>query len=111
MENNDYIYLLKISTGSWDSFQEWIAAVFLNEFDANKVSETINKKIKEIKDGCPIKWNDDFSIEEENQYYKYFNNNFKLLGFNEAVVERKELYKNLSEESINNITDDIIKGL
>ena len=82
-------YVVECSAGCYDDYHTWIAGVFPDAIDAEKLKEEITNKI-EISKNIPCPFNEDsleFLTDEQNDiYYKWWNENNDALEFNSARV-------------------------
>lgn len=83
-------YVVECSSGSWDDYRSWIAGIFPNEADAEKLKEEINSKADAARSiPCPFEVDDpdSLSVEDFGIYYKWWNINNEASEFNSADVK------------------------
>ena len=82
-------YVVECSAGCYDDYHTWIAGIFPDAIDAEKLKEEITNRI-EISKNIPCPFDEDnleFLTEEQNDiYYKWWNENNDALEFNSARV-------------------------
>lgn len=87
MSEENKIYLVECSSGSWDDYHSWVGGIFKTKEAAEMARDILNEKSKEVKDRCPVKTKfEDMTDEEENIYWKYKIEN-KEMDWNESVVK------------------------
>lgn len=82
-------YVVECSAGSYDDFHWWIAGIFLDAFDAEKLKKEIETKI-EIAKNIPSPFEEDklefLTDEQSDVYCKWWNDNNDAKEFNIAKV-------------------------
>ena len=82
-------YVVECSAGRYDDYHTWIAGIFPDAIDAEKLKEEITNKI-EISKNIPCPFDEDnleFLTDEQNDiYYKWWNDNNDANEFNSAKV-------------------------
>lgn len=82
-------YVVECSAGCYDDYHSWIAGIYLDAFDAEKLKTEITTKIEIQKNiPCPFDENQlEFLTDEQNDvYYKWWNDNNDATEFNSARV-------------------------
>ena len=82
-------YVVECSAGCYDDYHTWIAGIFPDAVDAEKLKEEITNKV-EISKNIPCPFDEDnleFLTDEQNDiYYKWWNDNNDANEFNSAKV-------------------------
>ena len=82
-------YVVEYSSGCYDDYHWWIAGIFPDAIDAEKLKEEITNKI-EITKNIPCPFDEDnlefLTDEQSDIYYKWWNDNNNANEFNSAKV-------------------------
>lgn len=105
-------YVVECSAGDYESYHTWIAGIFLNLEDAEKLKNEIIEKIEIIKDiSSPYdsEYFESLTIEQRSTiYYEWWHKKQQALEFNTAKVKVYPFNKPISSEST--ITDHDVRN-
>ncbi len=76
--NEQFVYLVQCSSGSWDSYHVWIAGVFDDEEKAFDLISELNDEAEAVKAKAPP--------EEEEEYMTYLVENETLMEWKEPKI-------------------------
>jgi hypothetical protein len=86
---NGLCYVVECSSGCYDDYHSWIAGIYLNASDAEKLKNEITTNI-EIKKNIPFPFDEKqlefLTDEQEKQYYNWWHINNDANNFNSAIV-------------------------
>ena len=82
-------YVVECSAGSYDDYHTWIAGIFLDAIDAEKLKTEITTK-NEIEKNTPAPYTEEqlefLTDEQSDKFYKWWNDNNEANEFNSAKV-------------------------
>lgn len=89
-------YVVECSAGIYDDYHTWIAGIFLDAIDAEKLKTEITTK-NEIEKNTPAPYTEEqlefLTDEQSDKFYKWWNDNNEANEFNSAKVVEYPLGK------------------
>ena len=98
----EFCYVVECSAGDYESYHTWIAGIFLNFEDAEKLKDEIIEEIEITKNIPPpddSKYFESLPIEQRSKiYYEWWHKRQQALEFNTAKVKVYPFDKPISSE-------------
>ncbi len=89
------VYVIEVSSGSFDSYSWWIGGICDDIELANQIALELNENAERVRKECPVQVNDDcedeMTDEQEKLYWRYHAQYNNEMEWNGAVVKEYSL--------------------